>query len=1092
MNPITFKFWGGEVVPLNLSVFQGGQHLFTDFTGNSLFLQTKNTTNLDTYVTETESAFFSSDDLSTFTEIGNAPITSPTTLSLFVRDAKNIRSNIIGMQSYSFDSIQENAFVISKTAENLNLSDNTYFLLPVVMTNDALPETNWGMKQAFINLSGELLEHYNYADPDFDVDLNSTSGDDQFTATVVTITKSNNQVLAVEGFGTKNLNSIYSAPAKGDPVEYLHPDIQTVAINGITTSSEVPINVPQVYPVYSRGRLIGSYNSQDYYSHATVPLAAPASELFRDNTFTTKLWATPQIVHTFDDDGTYTYNMQLAAAHSGQMKELSLNTSPGSYLSGTYYMWDISENGLNTGRVRFLAGTGNAIVTIHADGHVKRSLNRGSNFTEYRDTAFYRSTYDTLYEILDEIKAEAGTASIRWQGNCITTPSGKILFMPATNYLVYSEDFGLNWSYVKLNSSIYGMQHAHEKSDGSIYVTSSGSWTFYKVHDGTSWLGDKVTTIFPTSQGYGGNVWNTGLFWFNETETRWYFLGNGGQGFTVDGAEPVFTNSVAYDFVANNGFPAADAYFDTNTDTRVVHYMGDGCWAWTNIHNNTSQWVDIPNMASVIYDVTGTSYAADSIGDKWSALVPIGKYSDPALMGEFFLEKRYNSVTSGWSDFTTTRGIFTGGQTQTFVEPTFSFRYSRNNHAPSFIPADNITNTGTGYTNPVFTVSAPDLPGGVQAVIGDYTLSSGRIFNVIFTEKGSGYTTPITVTVSDPNGTGFACNPIVPVNTVGSVELNDPNRVLRPINGYPVAVPLKHTPSFGVASAIDYTPTSFASLNPLAFTSKQYAGIDNKIATTYSASVMDGQYSTSPARFAKFNRISQAHYLSKYEISNFGAKVSKHYAWDKISNLQASWPRIPIMFSDPEDLNGAQSVVVEDTGGTGYIVINGIETANANNSYDSGKTYMISYTDINGGGTNIFFDFYVYTATYDSGTDQFTLRDQIFTDQHIVDASSDISQRSLPWWSAYVAAADNLNTWMFNVGKVDNTGGSMVSYYTTDAGVTFSAVSIETDLNGAVPQWNSANNCWVSWSSVTSEIATSPNINGPWTVVATDLAGFLV
>jgi hypothetical protein len=72
----------------------------------------------------------------------------------------------------------------------------------------------------------------------------------------------------------------------------------------------------------------------------------------------------------------------------------------------------------------------------------------------------------------------------------------------------------------------------------------------------------------------------------------------------------------------------------------------------------------------------------------------------------------------------------------------------------------NITNGGTGYTNPVVTITPPDspsgmlpFPNGAQATA-NCIMIGGQIVSVNITYGGSGYFQP-QVLISDPTGTGF-------------------------------------------------------------------------------------------------------------------------------------------------------------------------------------------------------------------------------------------------------------------------------------------------------------------------------------------------
>jgi hypothetical protein len=72
-----------------------------------------------------------------------------------------------------------------------------------------------------------------------------------------------------------------------------------------------------------------------------------------------------------------------------------------------------------------------------------------------------------------------------------------------------------------------------------------------------------------------------------------------------------------------------------------------------------------------------------------------------------------------------------------------------------------VTNPGSGYTNPTATISTPDQPNGalpnpagLQAIVSVQQIG-GQISNISVLNGGDGYFSP-TVTISDPTGTGAA------------------------------------------------------------------------------------------------------------------------------------------------------------------------------------------------------------------------------------------------------------------------------------------------------------------------------------------------
>src|SRR6185312_6847879 len=64
-----------------------------------------------------------------------------------------------------------------------------------------------------------------------------------------------------------------------------------------------------------------------------------------------------------------------------------------------------------------------------------------------------------------------------------------------------------------------------------------------------------------------------------------------------------------------------------------------------------------------------------------------------------------------------------------------------------------MTMYGAGYVDPTVTISAPDLPTGVQATA-VAIVQGGAVAAIALTSSGSGYTQPPTVTISDASGSG--------------------------------------------------------------------------------------------------------------------------------------------------------------------------------------------------------------------------------------------------------------------------------------------------------------------------------------------------
>jgi hypothetical protein len=83
-----------------------------------------------------------------------------------------------------------------------------------------------------------------------------------------------------------------------------------------------------------------------------------------------------------------------------------------------------------------------------------------------------------------------------------------------------------------------------------------------------------------------------------------------------------------------------------------------------------------------------------------------------------------------------------------------------------------ITNGGSDYSSATTTVtfSAPQLPTGVTAT-GTATIVAGVVTGVVITEKGSGYTSAPTVTITDPDG-GLAEGAVTLTRTLTNTQEN--------------------------------------------------------------------------------------------------------------------------------------------------------------------------------------------------------------------------------------------------------------------------------------------------------------------------------
>jgi hypothetical protein len=91
-----------------------------------------------------------------------------------------------------------------------------------------------------------------------------------------------------------------------------------------------------------------------------------------------------------------------------------------------------------------------------------------------------------------------------------------------------------------------------------------------------------------------------------------------------------------------------------------------------------------------------------------------------------------------------------------------------------------VTAGGSGYTAPVVTLSAPNIVGGTQA-IANATFAGGIITGIVVTTPGTGYSTPPTVTITDPAGVGAAATlPLLTSSTIA--DANDNNTIIGALN----------------------------------------------------------------------------------------------------------------------------------------------------------------------------------------------------------------------------------------------------------------------------------------------------------------------
>lgn len=141
-----------------------------------------------------------------------------------------------------------------------------------------------------------------------------------------------------------------------------------------------------------------------------------------------------------------------------------------------------------------------------------------------------------------------------------------------------------------------------------------------------------------------------------------------------------------------------------------------------------------------------------------------------------------------------------------------------------------VTNGGADYVSATVTISAPDLPGGVQATADAIVdISSGTVTDIVITEPGSGYTANPTVTISDPAVL------LSPVATATAQIYRAPVSAFNLLQGnlVPDNTELFNTLTFGVQEYTDIIPTeTYRPLSEFTITRLNRATISSDLATS--------------------------------------------------------------------------------------------------------------------------------------------------------------------------------------------------------------------------------------------------------------------
>ena len=174
------------------------------------------------------------------------------------------------------------------------------------------------------------------------------------------------------------------------------------------------------------------------------------------------------------------------------------------------------------------------------------------------------------------------------------------------------------------------------------------------------------------------------------------------------------------------------------TSTPTIEVSGSGGFSGQAVMNGTS-------VSRVYISDSGANYTTVptiTFGTAWSASTAV------TIGSQIYYSNRLYTVTASGTTSSTA--------------PTIA-------GAITSIP---VTNGGSGYTSsPTFTVSAPDVVGGNNAVV-VATFSAGVITGITISSGGTGYINPPTVTFTGGGGTGLTIGtPVIQTATNGTATL---------------------------------------------------------------------------------------------------------------------------------------------------------------------------------------------------------------------------------------------------------------------------------------------------------------------------------
>jgi hypothetical protein len=178
------------------------------------------------------------------------------------------------------------------------------------------------------------------------------------------------------------------------------------------------------------------------------------------------------------------------------------------------------------------------------------------------------------------------------------------------------------------------------------------------------------------------------------------------------------------------------------------------------------------------YDFDDDSYANWDGSNAWNTGTWSANPTTPSMADyqtRFEFETLWMDTNYSMSSAATFRpdtGTFHSGQSGFFTEQNL-WRIMVQGPPGKAIERITMNTQGGGYnTAPAVTISAPDLPGGVQATA-TANLSAGKINNLVITSNGSGYSTAPTITIPPPTVTQAVGTATVSANQVQSIAVTN-------------------------------------------------------------------------------------------------------------------------------------------------------------------------------------------------------------------------------------------------------------------------------------------------------------------------------